>query len=298
MFRKIILLSLYLLLFTSFVTVANSKTVIPRQTMNKVLHDKLPESIKNAGFMVNVNSGAFLPYEILAENRSYSGVVNDLSQALGEIMGIEIRRETVSTLPALLMGLKAGRFQFSMGPIGDFPSRQANVDFIDYVREYVIFAVPKGNPHNIHSLSDICGLRISVMSGGSAEKVLRNQSKLCLNQGKEDINILSYSDQPTSLLVVRAKRADAFFSSQAPLTYYVKQSRGELELAGVGLSNGFEELYQGAVVAKDSPLGEILLTAMQELFDNGTYELIMNKWGLESNKLEAPKFNASTVKLP
>jgi polar amino acid transport system substrate-binding protein len=196
------------------------------------------------------------------------------------------------------MGLKAGRFQFSMGPIGDFPSRQANVDFIDYVREYVIFAVPKGNPHHIHSLSDACGLRISVMSGGSAEKVLRNQSKLCLEQGKPEVHILSYSDQPTSLLVVKAKRADAFFSSQAPLTYYVQQSKGELELAAVGQPNGFDELYQGAVVAKDSPLGQILLNAMQELFDNGTYALIMDKWGLESNRIDTPQINISTVKLP
>jgi polar amino acid transport system substrate-binding protein len=68
MFRKIILLSLCLSLFTSFMAVAKTQKAIPTQTLNKALHEKLPEEIKKAGFMVSVNSGAFPPYEILAEN--------------------------------------------------------------------------------------------------------------------------------------------------------------------------------------------------------------------------------------
>ena len=103
----------------------------------------------------------------------------------------------------------------------------------------------------------------------------------------------SYTDQPTSILSVRSKRADAFFSSQAPLTYFVQQSNGELELAGVGKPNGFEDLFQGAVVTKDSPLAEVLLDAVKELMKNGTYAAIMKKWGLENNMISASR--ASTL---
>ncbi len=59
-------------------------------------------------------------------------------------------------------------------------------------------------------------------------------------------------------MAVRSKRADAFFSSQAPLTYFVQQANGQLELAASGEKNGFEDLFQGAVVPKGSPLGEVL----------------------------------------
>jgi polar amino acid transport system substrate-binding protein len=93
---------------------------------------------------------------------------------------------------------------------------------------------------------------------------------------------------------VRSKRSDAFFSSQAPLTYFVQQANGQLELAAVGKANGFNDIYQGAVVAKDSPLAEVLRDAFQILMDNGTYDAIMKKWGLENNMIEAPGINQGT----
>lgn len=106
----------------------------------------------------------------------------------------------------------------------------------------------------------------------------------------------SYPDQPTSILAVRSHRADAFFSSQAPLTYFVAQAKGQLELAGVGKSNGFENLYQGSIVGKGSALGGVLLASYQKLFDNGTYATIMKKWGLEANMLRAPGINLAGKK--
>lgn len=264
---------------------------VPTQKVNEALRAKLPESIKQSNIMVSVYSGAFPPYNIINEDKTFSGTAIELAQAVGEILGVEIKNENVSSLPALLMGLKAGRYQFSMGPLGDFVARQENADFIDYVQEYVVFAVQKGNPQNINSLSDTCGLRISVMSGGSAEKVIRQQSEKCKQDGNEEIKILAYTDQPTSILAVRSKRADAFFSSQAPLTYFINQTDGDLELAATGQSNGFDDLYQGAVTAKDSPLTPIIFEALQELYANGTYEAIMKKWGLEKNILKTPGIN-------
>jgi polar amino acid transport system substrate-binding protein len=81
------------------------------------------------------------------------------------------------------------------------------------------------------------------------------------------------------------------FSSQAPLTYFVQQAKGELELAAIGQPNGFDNLYQGTVVPKDSVLGEIVLAGYRTLFANGTYAAIMKKWGLDNNMLKAPGLN-------
>jgi len=212
-------------------------------------------------------------------------------KALSELFGIKIKHASVNGLSPLLLGIKAGRYQFAMGPKGDFPDREENGDFIDYVQEFVVFAVPKGNPKGINGLEDVCGKKISVMAGGSAEKVLRDQTKQCEASGKGAIEIQSFPDQPTSILAVRSKRADAFFSSQAPLVYFVQQSNGELQLTGVGKKNGFGDLFQGAVVAKGSPMGPLMHDALQKLFDNGTYASVMKKWGLEGNMLKAPGMN-------
>ncbi|SOH93902.1 polar amino acid transport system substrate-binding protein [Monaibacterium marinum] len=260
------------------------------QEFNADLHARLPQAIRDAGEMVAVNNGSFPPYEIV-EGTDLTGATADLSAAISEIIGVEIHHASVAGLSALLSGISADRYQFAMGPVGDFPSRREGNDFVNWVQEYVVFAVRAGNPEGIEGLETVCGKRIAVMSGGSAERVLLAQSEKCEADGDDAIDMQSYTDQPTSILAVRSNRADAFFSSQAPLTYFVQQSNGQLELTGVGLSNGFPNLFQGAVVPKDSELGPVLLDAVEILMENGTYAEIMTEWGLENNMITVPGMN-------
>ncbi len=270
--------------------VAKAQDAAPKLEVNKALHDRLPADIKTAGKMISVNNGSFPPYEIVT-GTELTGASADLTDALGQLLGVKIEHATVGGLPALLAGVNSGRYQFAFGPVGDYKDREAANDFVDWVQEYVVFAALKGNPKGITSLDTACGQRISVMAGGSAERVIKVQSDKCKADGKEPVEVQSYTDQPASILAVRSKRADAFFSSQAPLTYFVSQANGQLELTGVGQKNGFEDIFQGAVVPKGSPLGPLFVDAFKVLMDNGTYGAIMKKWGLENNMIKQPGIN-------
>lgn len=265
--------------------------VIPAQKMDPKLHAMLPADIRAAGVITAVNNGSFPPYTIVIDTHTLRGASADLANALGQLLGVRINHQSVSGFSAELAGIQSGRFQMSIGPAGDFPSREKTHDFIDFVQEYVVFAVHKGNPQHISDLASTCGKRIAVMAGGSAERVIKAQAALCAKEGKPALQVQSFTDQPTSILAVRSNRSDAFFSSQAPLTYFVQQSNGQLELAGVGKANGFDDLYQGSIVAKGSPLGPAILAGYRELFANGTYAAIMKKWGLEANMLKEPAMN-------
>ncbi|QEL26652.1 ABC transporter substrate-binding protein [Bosea sp. F3-2] len=267
---------------------------IPKQKVDEALRAKLPETVRSAGKMISVNNGSFPPYEIVTDANKMIGASADLAEALGELLGVKIEHATVNGLASSLSGIAAGRFQFAMGPIGDFKSRQESNDFVDYVREYVVFAVQKGNPKAINSLEDSCGKKIAVMSAGSAEKVIKAQAEKCAADGKPALEVMSFTDQPTSILSVRSRRADAFFSSQAPLSYFVQQAKGDLELAAVGKANGFQDLFQGAVVPKGSPLGAVLVGGIKALKANGTYAAIFKKWGIENNMIDEPGINRST----
>ena len=281
------------ILIASFVaTVAQGAFAqdIQKQSVDDELRARLPKAIVDAGKMTAVNNGSFPPYEIVT-GTELSGATKDISDAIGQLLGVEIDHASVAGLPALLSGIDSGRYQFAMGPVGDYPERHKSNDFVDWVREYVVFAVQKGNPAGITSLDTACGKRIAVMSGGSAEKVIKEQSQKCTGDGKPAVEVQSFTDQPSSILAVRSKRSDAFFSSQAPLTYFVQQANGQLELAAVGKPNGFKDIYQGAVVPKGSPLAEVLRDSFKILMGNGTYAAIMKKWGLENNMIDKPGIN-------
>ncbi|QGY28365.1 ABC transporter substrate-binding protein [Pantoea cypripedii] len=270
---------------------AQADDAIPTQKVDQALHDRLPADIKSAGKMIAVNNGSFPPYEIVNGTHSMDGASADLAVALGQLLGVKIEHATVSGLSGVLAGINSGRYQLAIGPIGDYPDRQEKVDFIDFVQEFVVFGVPKGNPAKINGLDDTCGKRIAVMAAGSAEQVIRKQSDACVAAGKPAVVVQSFTDQPSSILAVRSKRSDAFFSSQAPLTYFVEQANGQLELSGKGQKNGFGDIFQGTVVPKGSELGNVVLDAYKELFSNGTYAVIMKKWKLDGNMLQAPGRN-------
>ena len=281
--------------FRLYLSVALATVLAPfaasaEQKFDPELAARVPEAIREAGKMIAVNNGSFPPYEFV-EGKNLTGATADLSDEIGEILGLKIQHASVAGLSALLSGIAADRYQFAMGPVGDFPKRRKSVDFVDWVQEFVVFAVQANNPKGIENLDTICGKRIAVMSGGSAERVIIARSKKCVADGEEAADIQSYADQPSAILSVRSHRADAFFSSQAPLTYFVQQSNGALELSGVGLSNGYPNLYQGAVVPKGSPLGPVLLDAFKILKENGTYDKIMTKWGLKNNMIDALGMN-------
>ncbi|MFC7405795.1 ABC transporter substrate-binding protein [Georgenia alba] len=270
---------------------ATEEVTIPEQEVDQELHDALPAEIRESGSMVSVNSGSFPPYTIVGSDDQVTGATADLATALGQLLDVEIRHDTVDGLASVLSGMDAGRYDISLGPVGDFTERQQQATFVDWVQEFVVFAVPTGNPAGIEDLDSTCGNRIAVQSAGSAEEVIKEQSTVCEENGQEPIDVQSYRDQPQSVLAVQSGRADAFFSSQAPLTHFVEESGGELELAGTGQPNGFDNLYQGALVPRDSELADVLLAAFEELYANGTYEAIMTKWGLEANMLEEPGIN-------
>lgn len=272
-------------------SVAQAADAIPTQKMDQALHDRLPAQIKQAGKMISVNNGSFPPYEIVNGPHSMDGASADLTVALGQLLGVKIEHATVSGLSGVLAGINSGRYQMAIGPIGDYPDRQQKVDFIDYVQEFVVFGVQKGNPAHINGLADTCGKHIAVMAAGSAEQVIRKQSAACEAAGKPAVVVQSFTDQPSSILAVRSKRSDAFFSSQAPLSYFIEQAQGQLELSGQGQKNGFGDIFQGTVVPKGSPLGEVVLDAYKELFANGTYAAIMKKWKLDGNMLPQPGRN-------
>lgn len=266
--------------------------------VNESLHDRLPADVKESGELSSVMPGAFPPYTIPAEGSTdFVGASIDIGDALGKVLGVDVTTEPVSGLSGVLNGLGSGRYNFAMGPIGDYEDRRDSADFIDWVQEFVAFLVPKENPNKIESIEDTCGVRVAVQAGGSAEEVIREQSKECTDNGQEAIEVQAFPDQPSAVLAVRSGRSDAFFSSQAPLIYFATQGTGDLTVTAKGKPNDFDPIRQGSVFPKDSELLPVVYEAFNILVENGTYEEIMKKWGLEDQILPELTINREPVDL-
>ncbi len=79
-------------------SLAHAADAIPTQQVDKGLHDRLPDAIKQAGKMISVNNGSFPPYEIVNGPHAMDGASADLSSALSQLLGVKIEHATVSGL--------------------------------------------------------------------------------------------------------------------------------------------------------------------------------------------------------
>src|SRR4051794_17301891 len=73
---------------------------IPQQKINEELRVKLPEEIKTSNKLVSVNSGSFPPYEIVTDTNAVTGASADMTDAIGQMLGVKVEHATVSGLSA------------------------------------------------------------------------------------------------------------------------------------------------------------------------------------------------------
>ncbi|MGW6461071.1 transporter substrate-binding domain-containing protein [Streptomyces sp. NPDC055078] len=260
--------------------------------VDQALHDALPEKIKDSKKLVVVMPGVNPPWW-KKNGANYTGAAAELTGALGEVLGVKLEYVPVNDLAGAFAAVASGRYDAGFNPYGD-TGKATNVELVDVVREIVPFLVPKGNPKKINTLGEMCGRSVAALGPagiGSAYAVLTEQSGKCESAGKPAVNIVALKSVPDGVLAVKSKRADAFFASGAPLSFYASTSDGALELAGKESANGFDNLFQGMILPVKSPLTPTILAAFQKLFDNGEYGRIMKKHGLTEQLIDAPGVN-------
>ncbi|MET7337591.1 ABC transporter substrate-binding protein [Nonomuraea sp. NPDC005650] len=263
--------------------------------LDQKLRDALPKEILDKGTL-NATMVTFPPYiNYKDDGKTLEGASVDLAEALSGLLGVKVKTEIVPAFSQAITGIQSGRYDFGLGPYADNADTAKSFDFVDWIQEFVVFAVPKGNPAKIDSLESTCGHSIGVLGGGSAETVIQKYSATCVSSGKSPVKVQSFQDVNGAILAVQSKRIEAYFSSQASLTYFMGKTGGALELAGTGKANGFDKLRQGSFFPKNSKLTDVLLDSLKKLQSDGTLSKIMGRWNLSGNELPDIGVNLGTA---
>lgn len=263
--------------------------------MVQEIHDALPQKIQDAGEMTVVISGANPPWWVTDPGKAgeYTGAGAQLMERVGEIMGVDVKIAAVPDISGAFAAISSERYAFGFFPYADSvggPRERPGAEFVDVLQEVVPFLVTKGNPENVGSMDELCGVTVAALVNAATYKVAEAQKLKCEAKG-ETLDVLGATSVPNGVLAVRSGRADAFFTGGASLFYAAKESKGELEVVGDEFGNGFDGAFMGALLPKGSPLTPALLDSFQILFDNGEYETIMKEWGLGREMIEKPGVN-------
>ena len=143
----------------------------------------------------------------------------------------------------------------------------------------------------VNSLDDLCGVTVATTRGSREMVFAEEHQPKCAAAGKQPINALAFSDGDGAAEALMSKRADVYWLGSTAVSYFVGQSKGRTKVVG----SYTDTSYIGVALPKGSDMVAPLQAAIQHLSDNGTYQKIVAKWGLESGAIKQAPVNPTNV---
>jgi len=247
---------------------------------------KLPASLQHGGTIKVASDAEYAPNEFLdTDNKTVVGMDVDLGKAIGEELGLDFQFTNVtfdSIIPAL-----GNRFDIGISSFTDNKKREAVVDMVDYFSAGTSFMVKKGSSLNPSTVADLCGKNVAVEKGTTQLDDVTAQNKKCA------LKILAFPGQNEANLALSSGRADVVLADSPVNAYAAKQSNGQFEIVG----QVYGTAPYGIAVPKDSAhagLAEAISLALADLAQKGTYQQILQKWGVQAGAVTTFGLNGAT----
>jgi polar amino acid transport system substrate-binding protein len=257
------------------------------------LHDALPDSVKESG-VIRFAGDSHPPYRTVGSDGSVTGIDADFQAALGTVLGVRTETAVVDSLPAALQGMLANRYDAFNGPVKVTAERERQFDTVTWMTTRTSYVVPAGAPTPIGATEDLCGRRVAVVTASVVEEQLRQLSAFCERTGRGPVESIGLADTNATLLAAQSGRAEAAGMTQAAAIDVTSQQQGAYTYVTQTEEQGATADKLALYVPRSGELGPVMQQAFEELFRNGTYAQIMQKWGLTDVTVPAPQLNAGT----
>lgn len=246
--------------------------------------------LADPSILVAADSGSVKPLKYTEEGSTeFKGLIVELTQEYTKRMGVDVKIEKVSS-DAVQPGVLANRYDVALA-VGDFATRRETLDIVDLVNSGVVFLVQEGNPSGFDGTrDDLCGRSLAFGKGNVHQTYAEEQNEKCLAEGRPAIDMQGFPDGPTGTLALQSGRVDIQWQETSAANQLVKDSPDLFEIAGEA-----EMLAPyGVGVPKGKPeLRDAIFEALTSMYEDGTYQALLEKWGQESIGLEKIEINGS-----
>lgn len=252
---------------------------------------KLPANIKSKGSLTVATTDGNAPWAFFEKGGPMpSGVDADLINEAAKRLGLTVNWQNVQ-FTAGIPGVQSGRYDFYLSAMADSKEREKVVNFIGYSKEGSGVIVPKGNPKKITTMKDLCGLKVSIVTGSIFPDVVKKLNEI--DCAGNDVKLSETADQSAPLLAVASGQADASMNTYGVSNYIFSTAtngvQSKLELSPVPL---FAPAIQGIAFSKSNDtLMKTIGGALQEMVKDGSYQKIMDKWHVANGALTNIVFN-------
>lgn len=244
---------------------------------------QVPQDVRDRGLIRIVSTFGYAPQQFYAEDgKTPEGLSVDLGKALGAVAGVPVEFIN-ATFDSIIPGLGAGRFDMAIASMGITAKRGEVINFVTYQNNNARLLVRAGNPKNINGLADLCGLKVASLKGSLYNIWIEEVSERCQKIGKPAVELNTFDNSDTVYQALTTGRADANYRDSAPLIHTAKASEGRLEVVGPE----YPDTPYGIAFARENlDFAKAIAAAMNVIIKDGTYQAILDKWGLGTRAVE------------
>jgi len=266
-------------------TDTTSSTPIASASADTSLADKVPADIKAAGKLVIGTDSSYAPSEFLdTDGKTVIGFDVDLFNAVAQKLGLTTEWQS-ATFDSIIPGVTSGKYNVGVSSFTVNADREKEAAMISYFSAGTQWAAKAGVTI---TPDDACGKKIAVQTGTVQVDDITAKSKACTSGGKAKITIDQYQKQSDATNAVVTGKDDAMLADSPVCAYAVKQTNGQLALAG----DIYDSAPYGYVVAKDkTEFANVIQQALQALITDGTYQTVLDKWGVSAGAITTPEVN-------
>jgi polar amino acid transport system substrate-binding protein len=256
----------------------------PAATKDSKVAGEVPAAIKSKGTITVAADATYAPNEFVGtDGKTIQGMDVDLANALAKVMGLKAKVVNAN-FDSIIPGLASKKYDLGASSFTDTKEREKTVDFVTYFSAGTSFYVKAQGGPAINSKADLCNHKVAVEKGTVQADDATAQGKKC------KVQVLVFPDQNGANLALSSGRADVGMADSPVAAYQVKKTGGQFKLSG----KPYGTAPYGLAVPKGSGLDKPLLDALKTLIQNGQYQAILKKWGIEAGAIENPTINGAT----
>lgn len=215
-----------------------------------------------AGIMTNSIPGAYYN-----DKKEWVGFDVDIANEVANRIGVKLEQVPVTDKTRIGF-LQQGRIDISVANMTHKRERDKSIDFsITYFFDGQKILAKKDK---FEKWEDFVGKTIATVQGTTSEINIK-----ALMESLGGAKIISFQDYPSAFNALKMGRAQAFSTDSTILLGYAAKEPGKYELVGDFLS---DEPYGIGLPEDDSKLRDAVNFALQDMWKDGKYMEIYNKW--------------------
>jgi polar amino acid transport system substrate-binding protein len=262
---------------------------LPSVSADQALADRVPDSVKSDGTIAVGSDTTYAPSEFIAEDgTTIVGFDIDLFTLVAQKLGLEAQFET-APFDSIIAGVGSQKYEVGVSSFTISAERLAQANMVSYFNAGTQWSTKKGNPQDVDP-ENACGMRIAVQKATVQVDDITARSEKCTAAAQDEITIDQYDGQDEATAAVVSGKDDAGLADSPVMAYAVARTNGQLELLG----DVYDAAPYGYVVAKDqADFAQVLADAVTSLIDDGSYQQVLEKWGVQDGAITDPTVNPS-----